>query len=82
MIAGGLQRLDAQDCERWRLCCKNQLTSACGKHLLGSRNKRKHISGAKDNGSEAICMRLNKLKKNYLESFSELKKNMLYLVLT
>ena len=31
MTAGGLQRLDAQDRERWRLGCKNQLTPACGK---------------------------------------------------
>ena len=30
MTARGLQRLDAQDCERWRLGCKNQLTPACG----------------------------------------------------
>ena len=29
MTARGLQRLDAQDCERWRLGCKNQLTPAC-----------------------------------------------------
>ena len=37
MAARGLQRLDAQDHERWRLGCKNWLTPACGKHLLGSR---------------------------------------------
>ena len=30
MIAKGLQRLDAQDCKRWQLGCKNWLTSACG----------------------------------------------------
>ena len=47
MTARGLQRLDAQDRERWRLGCKNQLTPACGEPLLGSRNRRKHISGAK-----------------------------------
>ena len=47
MIARGLQRLDAQDRERWRQGCKNRLTTACGKHLLGSRNRRKHIPGAK-----------------------------------
>ena len=28
MTARGLQRLDAQDHERWRLGCKNQLTPA------------------------------------------------------
>ena len=28
MTARGLRRLDAQDRERWRLGCKNQLTSA------------------------------------------------------
>ena len=47
VTARGLQRLDAQDRERWRLGCKNQLTLACGKPLLGSRNRREHISGAK-----------------------------------
>ena len=47
MIARGLQRLDAQDRERWQLGCKNRLTHACRKHLLGSRNRRKHIPGAK-----------------------------------
>ena len=47
MTARGLQRLDAQDRERWRLGCKNQLTPACGEPLLGSRNRRKHILGAK-----------------------------------
>ena len=47
MTARGLQRLDAQDRERWRLSCKNQLTPACGKPLLGSRNRKKHIPGAK-----------------------------------
>ena len=36
MIARGLQRLDAQDRERWRLDCKNRLSPACGDHLLGS----------------------------------------------
>ena len=45
--ARGLQRLDAQDRERWRLGCKNQLTPACGEPLLGSRNRKKHIPGAK-----------------------------------
>ena len=49
MIARGLQRLDAQDHERWQLGSKNRLTHASGKHLLGSRNRRKHISGAKCN---------------------------------
>ena len=33
MTARGLQRLDAQDRERWRLGCINQLTSACGEPL-------------------------------------------------
>ena len=47
MTARGLQRLDAQDRERWRLGCKNQLTPACGKPLLCSGNRRKHIPGAK-----------------------------------
>ena len=47
MTARGLQRLDAQDRERWRLGCKNQLTPACGESLLGSRNRKKHIPGAK-----------------------------------
>ena len=47
MTARGLKRLDAQDRERWRLGCKNQLTPACGEPLLGSRNGRKHIPGAK-----------------------------------
>ena len=47
MIARGLQRLDAQDRERWRLGCKNRLTPACGEHLLGSRNRRKQIPGVK-----------------------------------
>ena len=47
MTARGLQRLDAQDRERWRLGCKNQLTPACGEPLLGSRNGKKHIPGAK-----------------------------------
>ena len=47
MTARGLQRLDAQDRERWRLGCKNQLTPACGEPLLGSRNRKKHIPGAK-----------------------------------
>ena len=47
MTARGLQRLVAQDHERWRLGCKNQLTPACGGPLLGSRNRRKHIPGAK-----------------------------------
>ena len=41
MIARGLQRLDEQDRERWRLGCKNR------EHLLGSGNRRKHIPGAK-----------------------------------
>ena len=47
MIARGLQRLDAQDRESLPLGCKNCLIPACGKHLLGSKNRRKHISGAK-----------------------------------
>ena len=47
MTARGLQKLDAQDRERWRLGCKNQLTPTCGEPLLGSRNRRKHIPGAK-----------------------------------
>ena len=47
MTARGLQRLDAQDRERWRLGCKNQLTPACGEPLLGSRNRRKHHSWGK-----------------------------------
>ena len=47
MTARGGQRLDAQDRERWRLGCKNQLTPACGEPLLGSRNRRKHNPGAK-----------------------------------
>ena len=47
MTARGLQRLDAQDRERWRLGCKNQLTHAWGEPLLGSKNRRKHIPGAK-----------------------------------
>ena len=47
MTARVLRRLDAQDRERWRLGCKNQLTPACGEPLLGSRNRRKHIPGAK-----------------------------------
>ena len=47
MTARGLQRLDAQDRERWRLGCKNQLTPTCGEPLLGSRNRRKYIPGAK-----------------------------------
>ena len=47
MIARGLRRLDAQDRERWQLGCKNQLIPACEEHLLGARNRRKHILGAK-----------------------------------
>ena len=47
LTARGLQRWDAQDRERWRLGCKNQLTPACWKPLPGSRNRRKHIPGAK-----------------------------------
>ena len=47
MTARGLQRLDAQDRERWRLGCKNHLTPACGESLLGSRNRRNNIPGAK-----------------------------------
>ena len=47
MTARGLQRLDAQDRERWQLGCKNQPTPACGEPLLSSRNRRKHIRGAK-----------------------------------
>ena len=47
MTARGLQRLDALDCERWQLGCKNQLTPPCGEPLLGSRNRGKHIPGAK-----------------------------------
>ena len=47
MTARGLQRLEAQDRERWQIGCKNQLTPACGEPLLGSRNRRKHIPGAK-----------------------------------
>ena len=47
MTARGLQRLDAQDRERRRLGCKNQLTPACGEPLLGSRNRRNNIPGAK-----------------------------------
>ena len=47
VIARGLQKLDAQDRERWRLGCKNRMTPACREHLLGSRNRRKHIPGAK-----------------------------------
>ena len=43
MTARGLQRLDAQNRERWRLGCQSQLTPACGEPLLGSRNRRKHI---------------------------------------
>ena len=38
MTARGLQRLDAQDRERWQLGCKNQPTPACGEPLLSSRN--------------------------------------------
>ena len=45
MTARGLQRLDAQDRERWRLGCKNQPTPACGEPQLGSRIRRKHIPG-------------------------------------
>ena len=45
--ARSLHRLDAQDRERWRLGCKNQLVLACEEPLLGSRNRRKHIPGAK-----------------------------------
>ena len=47
MTARGLQRLDAQDQKRWRLGCKNQLTPAGEEPLLGSRNRKKHIPGAK-----------------------------------
>ena len=47
VIARGLQRLDTQDRERWRLGSKNRLTHTCGERLLGSRNRRKHISEAK-----------------------------------
>ena len=47
MTARGLQRLDAQDRERWRLRCKNQLTPACRELLLDSRKRRKQIPGAK-----------------------------------
>ena len=39
MIARGLQRLNAQDRERWRVGCKRRLTPACEEHLLGSRNR-------------------------------------------
>ena len=47
MTAKGLQRLDAQDREKWRLGCKNQQTPAWGEPRLGSRNRWKHIPGAK-----------------------------------
>ena len=47
MIGRALQRWDAQDRERWQLGCKNQLTPACGEPLLDSKNRRKHIPGAK-----------------------------------
>ena len=47
MTARGLQRLDAQDRERWRLGCKNQLTPACREPLLGSRNKKETHSWSK-----------------------------------
>ena len=47
MTARGLQRLDAQDRGRLRLGCNIQLTPACGEPLLGSKNRRKHIPGAK-----------------------------------
>ena len=47
ITARGLQRLDAPDRKRWRLRCKNQLTLACGEPLQGSRNRTKHIPGAK-----------------------------------
>ena len=46
MIVRGLQRFDAQNRKRRRLGCKKKLTPACGEHLLGSRNRRKHIPGA------------------------------------
>ena len=47
MTARGLQSLDAQDRERWRQGCKNHLTPASRESLQGSRNRRKHIPGAK-----------------------------------
>ena len=47
IIARGLQRLEAHDCKRWQLDCKNRLTAAYGEHLLGYKNKRKHIPEAK-----------------------------------
>ena len=47
MTARGLQNLNAQDRERLRLGCKKQLTPAYGEPLLGSRNRMKHIPGAK-----------------------------------
>ena len=40
MIARGLQRLNAQDRERWQPCCKNRLPHACGENLMGFRNRR------------------------------------------
>ena len=48
MIARGLQRLAAQNCTRWTLCCKNRLTPTWKENLLGSTNRRKmHTSGGK-----------------------------------
>ena len=47
VIVGSLQGLDAWDRKEWRLGCKKQLTSACGEPLLCSRNRKKHIPGAK-----------------------------------
>ena len=47
MTARGLQKLDAEDRERWQLGFKNQLIPACREPLLGSISRRKHIPGAK-----------------------------------
>ena len=47
IIARGLQRLEAQNRERWGLSCENWLTPECGEHLLGFKNRRKHIPAAK-----------------------------------
>ena len=62
MTARGLQRLDAQDRERWQLGCKNQLTPACGEPLLGTRNRKKPFLEQNDDHDNDILYNNNSFK--------------------
>ena len=71
MIARGLQRLNAQDRERWRPVCENRMTptcTSCREHLLGSRNRKYILLEQNDNGDCNLCV--NNLRIRHVASIN------------